>query len=93
LFRVACTERYDDAGWRARSGTIFEGNGIDMSVYLPDGTIMVPEGSPVPVGSLLLSLGINPLEVIVTKNGKLIPEDAVISCGDEVKVFRVAHGG
>ena len=64
-----------------------------MNVYLPDGKVVVAGEDPVPVGSLLLSLGINPLEVIVTKNGRLVPEDAVISCSDEVKVFRVAHGG
>lgn len=64
-----------------------------MSVYLPDGRIIMPAGDPVPVNSLLLSLGINPLEVIVTKNGRLIPEDAVVTGSDEVKVFRVAHGG
>ena len=64
-----------------------------MSVCLPDGTIIVPESSPAPVSSLLLSLGINPLEVIVTKNGRLVPEDAVISASDDVKIFRVAHGG
>lgn len=64
-----------------------------MSVCLPDGTIVEPEGGPAPVSSLLISLGINPLEVIVTKNGRLIPEDAVISGSDDVKIFRVAHGG
>jgi sulfur carrier protein ThiS len=64
-----------------------------MSVCLPDGTIVEPEGVPAPVGSVLLSLGINPLEVIVTRNGRLVPEDAVISSGDEVTIFRVAHGG
>ncbi|HTY14091.1 MAG TPA: MoaD/ThiS family protein [Methanoregulaceae archaeon] len=64
-----------------------------MSVCLPDGTIIVPEGGPAPVSSLLLSLGINPLEVIVTKNGRLVPEDVVICGSDEVKIFRVAHGG
>jgi sulfur carrier protein len=64
-----------------------------MSVCLPDGKIVVPEVTPAPVSSLLLTLGINPLEVIVTKNGRLVPEDAVISENDEVKIFRVAHGG
>ncbi len=64
-----------------------------MNVSLPDGKILVPEGDPVPVGSLLESVGINPLDVIVTKNGRLVPEDATVSCEDEVRVFRVAHGG
>jgi len=64
-----------------------------MSVCLPDGTVIVPESCPVAVSSLLFLLGINPLEVIVTKNGRLVPEDAVISASDDVKIFRVAHGG
>ena len=64
-----------------------------MSIQLPDGTILVPGGDPVRVLSLLQSAGINPLDVIVTKNGRLIPEDAVVFPHDEVRVFRVAHGG
>jgi sulfur carrier protein ThiS len=64
-----------------------------MNVYLPDGTVTILDGNPVPVISLLKTMGINPIEVIITKNGRLVPEDAVVSGSDEVKVFRVAHGG
>ena len=50
-------------------------------------------GEPVSVGALLAGCNINPLEVIVTRNGRLVPEDAIVSEDDEIRVFLVAHGG
>ena len=35
----------------------------------------------------------NPLEVIVSRNGTLVPEQAVIGGEDEIRVIRIAHGG
>ena len=64
-----------------------------MNVYLPDGTVRILDGTPLMVSSFLRSMGLNPLEVIITKNGRVIPEDAVVSGSDEVRLFRVAHGG
>jgi sulfur carrier protein len=64
-----------------------------MRLQLPDGTIHDAGTEPKTAASLLAGFGINPLEVIVTRNGKLIPEDAIISESDEIKVFLVAHGG
>ena len=48
---------------------------------------------PKTAAMLLTSYNINPLEVIVTQNGRLIPEDATVSGEDEIRVFLVAHGG
>jgi sulfur carrier protein len=64
-----------------------------MKLYLPDGTLKSLNEEAVTILSLLDDCGINPLEVIVTKNGRLVPEDAVASGSDEIKIFRVAHGG
>ena len=64
-----------------------------MRLQLPDGTIREISGEVRTVASLLTGCNINPLEVIVTKNGRLIPEDATVSENDEVRVFLVAHGG
>jgi len=64
-----------------------------MRLQLPDGTIHDAGTDPKTAASLLAGFGINPLEVIVTRNGKLIPEDATVSGNDEVRVFLVAHGG
>jgi sulfur carrier protein ThiS len=64
-----------------------------MRLQLPDGTIRDLSGDAKTVASLLTDCNINPLEVIVTRNGKLIPEDATVSGHDEIRVFLVAHGG
>ena len=64
-----------------------------MHVHLPDGTIQYVSGEPVSVAALLTGCNINPLEVIVTRNGRLVPEDATVSGDDDIRVFPVAHGG
>lgn len=45
------------------------------------------------VEDVLLMLGINPVEVIVSRNGVLIPEDTVVGGDDELRVIRFVHGG
>jgi sulfur carrier protein ThiS len=64
-----------------------------MRLHLPDGTTRDVSEDAKTVATLLTDCNINPLEVIVTKNGRLIPEDATVSGNDEIRVFRVAHGG
>ena len=48
-----------------------------MRLQLPDGTIHDAGTEPKTAASLLTGFSINPLEVIVTRNGRLIPEDAI----------------
>ncbi len=64
-----------------------------MYVILPDQGIRVVEHGPGTVGGLLLELGINPLEVMVARNGSLVPEQAAISRDDKIRIIRIAHGG
>jgi len=53
----------------------------------------VIDQGPASVETILSSLGINPLEVIVVRNGTLIPESTVVFADDEVRVIRISHGG
>jgi sulfur carrier protein ThiS len=64
-----------------------------MKLILSDWDVRIFEHSPAPVEQILLEQGINPLEVIVSRNGKLLSEDAVIQTSDEVRIIRIAHGG
>ena len=64
-----------------------------MKLILSDQDIRIFEHSPAPVEQILLEQDINPLEVIVSRNGKLLSEDAVIQTSDEVRIIRIAHGG
>ena len=45
------------------------------------------------VGELLSRLGINPLEVVVSVNGLIAPEDTLLGSDDLVRIIRIAHGG
>jgi sulfur carrier protein ThiS len=64
-----------------------------MKIILPDQSTRVVGDSPGTVEALLLALGINPLEVIVSQNGALVSEHAVIGETDEIRIIRIAHGG
>ena len=64
-----------------------------MKLILSDKDVRILEHSPAPVEQILLEQGINPLEVIISRNGKLVSEDTVIETDDEVQVIRIAHGG
>ncbi|MDD1699664.1 MAG: MoaD/ThiS family protein [Methanoregula sp.] len=64
-----------------------------MKLILSDKDVRILEHSPAPVEQILLEQGINPLEVIISRNGKLVSEDTVIETGDEIRVIRIAHGG
>jgi len=64
-----------------------------MKVILPDQGIRVMEQGPGTVGALLHEIGVNPLEVIVSRNGKLVPGQAAIGGDDEIRIIRIAHGG
>ena len=64
-----------------------------MKIILPDSTTETMVGEPASIGRILDRMGINPSEVIVSRNGKLVPEDAVAGGDDEIRIIRIAHGG
>jgi sulfur carrier protein len=64
-----------------------------MRLILSDRGVRIFEHSPAPVEQILLEEGINPLEVIVSRDGKLLSEDTVIQASDEIRIIRIAHGG
>jgi sulfur carrier protein ThiS len=45
------------------------------------------------ISGILARFGINPLEVIVSVNGRVVPEDAMVSGSDRIRIIRIAHGG
>ena len=42
---------------------------------------------------LLADLGLNPCEVIVTREGQLLPDDAPLDDADSLRVHAIVHGG
>jgi sulfur carrier protein len=45
------------------------------------------------IEDVLKCLGINPVEVIVAKNGRIVSEEETSGAGDELKIVMVVHGG
>jgi len=64
-----------------------------MKLVLPDQKTITIDRVPAPIEQVLLELGINPLEVIVARNGKMISEDTVVEGDNEIRIIRIAHGG
>jgi sulfur carrier protein len=64
-----------------------------MNIILPDNSSRSVNPAPRTIEQVLTELKINPVEVIVSKNGRLVPEDEIVSGDDEIRIIRVAHGG
>jgi sulfur carrier protein len=64
-----------------------------MKLILPDRNTRVIDPAPATVEAILQRVGINPLEVMVSRDGKLIPEDTLVSGDDEIRIIRISHGG
>jgi sulfur carrier protein len=64
-----------------------------MKIRFQDGTVQTFAGGPAMASEVLAWLGLNPASVILSRNGKVIPEDTLLGRDDEVRVTRVSHGG
>jgi len=64
-----------------------------MKILLPDKSCRDAGPGPVTVEALLQELGLDPIAVIVARNGTLVTEDAIVENDDEVRIIRIAHGG
>ncbi len=65
----------------------------DMKIAMPDGTTREINIGTAPIEDILKDLGINPVEVIVAKNGKIVSEYEPAGSDDELKIVRIVHGG
>jgi sulfur carrier protein len=64
-----------------------------MKLILPDRSTRILDPEPATIEAILQKEGINPLEVMVSRNGKLMTEDTVVSGDDELRIIRISHGG
>jgi sulfur carrier protein len=64
-----------------------------VRVRLPDGSLRTVEADGIPVEEVLARLGVNPVEVIVTRNGSPVSEDSIAGKDDEIRLIRISHGG
>jgi len=64
-----------------------------VRVIYQDGRVKEMEITEMPIEDFLEEIGINPVEVIIAKNGKIVPEDEMVRNDDEIKIIMVKHGG
>lgn len=64
-----------------------------MKIIMPDGRRQELRISEATVEDVLRDLGVNPVEVIVSKNGKVVSELESIGQDDEIRIIRIVHGG
>jgi sulfur carrier protein len=64
-----------------------------MLIAMPDGSRREIAEECARIEDILKQLGINPEEVIVAKNGKIVPEEETAGGSDELKIVRFVHGG
>ena len=64
-----------------------------MKIILPDKSCRDAGPGKVTVEDLLRDLGFDPIGVLVSRNGTLVTEDAVVGNDDEIRIIRIAHGG
>ncbi len=64
-----------------------------MLIALPDGNRRKIAEKCARIEDILKQLDINPVEVIVTKNGKIVSEEDTAGGSDELKIVRFVHGG
>jgi sulfur carrier protein ThiS len=67
--------------------------GDKMLIALPDGSRREIAEKSARIEDILRQLGINPVEVIVAKNGKIVSEEETAGSDDELKIVRFVHGG
>jgi sulfur carrier protein ThiS len=64
-----------------------------MKVSLPGGVKREIAVENARIEDILMHLRINPEEVIVAKNGRIVSEYETAGNGDELKIVRIVHGG
>jgi sulfur carrier protein len=62
-------------------------------MYLPGGKEVERGEEPVCIEDLLRDFGINPVEVVIARNGTLVTEIESATGDDEIRIYRISHGG
>jgi sulfur carrier protein ThiS len=64
-----------------------------MKLILPDRSTREIDCAPATVEAVLRNQGLNPLDVMVSRDGKLVTEDTHVSGDDVLRIIRISHGG
>jgi sulfur carrier protein len=64
-----------------------------MRIIFPDKSSRETRTCPRPLDAVLLEAGINPLDVLVSRDGKLVTGDTLVGDDDAIRIIRISHGG
>jgi len=64
-----------------------------MRIIMPDKSYKELHISETIIEDILKDLKINPVEVIVARNGKVVSELDKAGNDDEIKIIKIVHGG
>jgi sulfur carrier protein ThiS len=64
-----------------------------MKIVLDDGSTKELQIEKALIEDILTYLKINPVEVIVAKNGTITTESDFVQSTDQLKIIRIIHGG
>lgn len=62
-------------------------------MILDDGVALEIDYDKAIIEDILRDLEINPVEVIVSKNGKVVSELDIAKPDDQIRIIRIIHGG
>ncbi|WP_319538865.1 thiamine S protein [uncultured Methanospirillum sp.] len=64
-----------------------------MKLIFPDGHDAEVASEGRTIETIILDLGLNPLELLVSRDGEIIPEDTIGNESDTIRLIRISHGG
>lgn len=64
-----------------------------MKLIFPDGhEIEIAPGGRT-IEAIIQEQGLNPLELLISREGEIIPEDTIGDNIDSIRLIRISHGG
>ncbi|HWQ67150.1 MAG TPA: MoaD/ThiS family protein [Methanospirillum sp.] len=64
-----------------------------MIIQFPDNREENVEAGGKTIETILIDLGVNPVEMLISRDDEIIPEDTIPAETDTIRLIRIAHGG
>ena len=64
-----------------------------MKVIFPEGNEREVASKNRPIEAIIQELGLNPFELLISRDGEIIPEDTIGDETDTIRLIRISHGG
>ncbi|HPY59789.1 MAG TPA: thiamine S protein [Methanospirillum sp.] len=64
-----------------------------MRLILPDQRELQLEVNQRTIEEILIGMSIDPLTILVSRGGEIIPEDTIPKEDDIIKIIQISHGG